>query len=114
VNVHDDPATGQIQLFANPTAAIGAFTGPIGLQGPTRNNLRGPRFSNTDLSLNKHFPITETVGLEFRAEAFNVFNHVNFALPTGSVADVANPSTFGVITSDAGPRIMQFSLRFDF
>src|SRR5437899_7746492 len=90
VRVHSDANTGQIQLFANPTAALNAFTGPLGLQGPTRNNLRGPRYSNTNLSLNKHFPITETAGLEFRAEAYNVFNHVNFALPVGSVADIAN------------------------
>ena len=114
VRVHNDPKTGQIQLFADPAAASGAFTGPIGLQGPTRNNLRGPRFSNTDLSLNKHFPLNETYALEFRAEAYNVFNQVNFALPVGSVADIQNPSTFGVIQADSGPRVMQFSLRFDF
>jgi hypothetical protein len=114
VNVHTDPAHGQLQLFADPTAAINAFTGPLGLQGPTRNNLRGPRFSNTNLSLNKHFRIRENSELEFRAEAFNVFNHTNFNLPTGSIADITAPSTFGVITSDVGPRIMQFSLRFDF
>ena len=41
VRVHNDTNTGQIQLFANPAAAASAFTGPIGLQGPTRNNLRG-------------------------------------------------------------------------
>jgi len=114
VRIHDDPTTGQIQLFANKDAALGAFTGPIGLDGPTRNNLRGPRFSNTNLSLNKHFQLHENYGLEFRAEAYNLFNQVNFALPVGSVADINNPSTFGVITSDAGARVMQFSLRFDF
>ena len=112
-SVHNDPATGQIQLFANPTAALNAFTGPIGLDGPTRNNLRGPRFSDTDVSLNKHFTIKESYELEFRAEAYNVFNQVNFALPTNSVADINAPN-FGVITNDAGPRVMQFSLRFDF
>jgi Carboxypeptidase regulatory-like domain len=112
--VHTDPATGQIQLFADPTAALNAFTGPLGLQSPTRNNLRGPRYSNTNLSLNKHFAITESAGLEFRAEAYNAFNHVNYSLPTGSVADIAQPSTFGVITRDYGPRVMQFSLRLDF
>jgi len=100
-------------MFADPTAALSAFTGPIGLQGPTRNNLRGPRFSNTNLSLNKHFTIKEAYALEFRAEAYNVFNQVNFALPTNSVADINAPN-FGAITSDAGPRTMQFSLRFDF
>jgi hypothetical protein len=114
VRIHDDPTSGQIQLFSNRDAALGAFTGPLGLQGPTRNNLRGPRFSNTDLSVNKHFQLRENYGLELRAEAYNVFNEVNFALPVGSVADINNPSTFGVITKDAGPRVMQFSLRFDF
>jgi len=111
VNVHDDG--GQIQLFTDPEAALNAFTGPIGLDGPTRNNLRGPRFSNTNLSLNKHFPIKEQFDVEFRAEAYNVFNHVNFALPGGSVADINAPN-FGVISKDAGPRVMQFSLRLDF
>jgi len=114
VRIHDDPTTGQVQLFADPNAAIGAFTGPIGLQGPTRNNLRGPRYSRTDLSVNKHFQIRENYGLEFRAEAYNAFNQVNFALPIGSVADINNPSTFGVINADEAPRVMQFSLRFDF
>jgi hypothetical protein len=112
-HVHTDPVTGEVQLFADPTAALGAFTGPIGLQGPTRNNLRGPRFSNTNLSLNKHFQIHENYAVEFRAEAYNAFNHVNFALPTGSVADI-NGGSFGVIGDDAGPRVMQFSLRVDF
>ncbi len=111
VKIHDD--AGQIQLFADPNAALNAFTGPIGLDGPTRNNLRGPRFSNTNLALNKHFPIKEKFDVEFRVEAYNVFNHVNFALPGGSVADINGPN-FGVISSDAGSRVMQFSLRLDF
>jgi hypothetical protein len=114
-HVHNDPATGQIQLFADATAALNAFTGPIGVQSPTRNNLRGPRFSNTDLSVNKHFQLHENYALEFRAEAYNAFNQVNFALPTNSVADINSSSApFGVITADAGPRVMQFSLRLDF
>lgn len=112
--VHFDKTSGQVQLFANPTAALSAFTGPIGLEGPTRNNLRGPRLSNTNLSLNKHFQIRDRYGVEFRAEAYNAFNQVNFALPIGSVADINNPNTFGVINAAAGAREMQFSLRVDF
>lgn len=112
--VHFDKTNGQVQLFADPTAALNAFTGPIGLEGPTRNNLRGPRFSNTNLSLNKHFQIRDKYGLEFRAEAYNAFNQVNFALPIGSVADINNPNTFGVINAAAAAREMQFSLRIDF
>jgi len=113
-SVHNDPVSGQIQLFANPAAAQAAFTGPIGFQSPTRNNLRGPRFSNTDLSVNKHFQLHENYALEFRAEAYNAFNQVNFALPTDSVADINSSAPFGAITKDAGPRVMQFSLRLDF
>ena len=94
------------------------MTGPIGLNGPTRNNLRGSRFSDRNLSLNKPFQLHENYALEFRAEAYNVFNQVNFPLPKESVADINNPSTFGVITSDSvpdrAPRVMQFSLGFDF
>jgi hypothetical protein len=113
-SVHTDRTAGVVQLFVDPTAALNAFTGPIGLQGPTRNNLRGPRFSNTDLSLNKHFQLKENLGLEFRAEAYNAFNQVNFALPTNSVADINSSLPFGGISADAGPRVMQFSLRLDF
>jgi hypothetical protein len=59
--------------------------------------------------------------VQFRWEAFNVFNHENFAVPgdpnvlTNSNNILLNPSGFGVITQSAGsPRQMQFSLRYDF
>jgi Carboxypeptidase regulatory-like domain len=124
VNTHQEinAATGlpTIQLFKNQTAALGAFSGPLGLQAGSRNNLRGPRYSNFDLGLMKHFPITEQLKMEFRADAFNAFNHTNFELPGSSgTADITSPSTFGVITSDYGPnsggyRVMQLALRLDF
>ncbi|HVO80276.1 MAG TPA: carboxypeptidase regulatory-like domain-containing protein [Terriglobales bacterium] len=119
-DVHTDPATGALQLFADPTAARGAFSGPLGLQAGSRNNLRGPRFSNLDLAFSKHFPIRERLALEFRAEAYNLFNHPNFGLPgvlnsSVGTADITNPSQFGVITTTASdPREWQFALRFDF
>jgi hypothetical protein len=113
-HIHND--NGQIQLFADPAAAIGAFSGPVGLQVGSRNNLRGPRYMNVDLSLNKHFPIKDRLGLEFRAEAYNVFNHPNFDLPGGGTgtADIENPGQFGVISATGDPRQMQLSLRLDF
>ena len=119
-DVHTDPATGALQLFADPTTARGAFSGPLGLQAGSRNNLRGPRFSNLDLAFSKHFPIRERFGLEFRAEAYNAFNHPNFGLPgvinaNIGTADITNPGQFGVITTTASdPREFQFALRFDF
>jgi hypothetical protein len=117
--IHTDPNNGgAVQFFADPTAAIGAFSGPLGLQMGSRNNLHGPHFSNTDLALIKNFKLTERFNLEFHAEAFNAFNHASFALPlngSGGVADFTSPSSFGVITSTAStPRQMQFALRLEF
>ena len=116
-HVHVDPS-GTVQLFADPAKALGAFRGPLGLEGGTRNNLRGPHFSNFDIGLSKHFPITERVNVQFRADAFNAFNHPNFNLPggggTGGTTDISNPGQFGVINSTANPRQMQFALRVEF
>jgi hypothetical protein len=117
--IHTDASNGNaVQFFADPSAAIGAFSGPLGLEMGSRNNLHGPHFSNTDLGLIKHFKLTERFNMEFHAEAFNAFNHASFALPlngSGGVADFTSPSSFGVITSTAStPRQMQFALRFEF
>lgn len=109
-----------IQLFKSQPAALGSFTGPLGLQVGSRNNLRGPHFSDFDMGLIKHFLITEQTRMEFRADAYNTFNHTNFELPgTAGTADISSPSTFGVITSDYGTstggyRVLQLALRVDF
>ena len=47
-----------------------------------RNAFRGPGAWNTDLAIGKNFKVTERVGLEFRAEGFNVFNHHNPYFPS--------------------------------
>ncbi len=113
VNVHNDQ--GRIQLFENPTAAQAAFSEPLGFEAGSRNNLRGPHFANADLALDKHLPIRERYVVEFRAEAFNVFNHPSFGLPAGGTADISNTSTFGNISTTASTaRVMQFALRLDF
>ena len=112
--IHTDPATGQLQIFANPTAAIGAFAGPLGLQSGNRNILRGPRFSDFDIGLGKHFPIKERLVMELRADAFNIFNHPDFGLPHGGFTDITNPSAFGVITATSAPRQLQVAFRLDF
>jgi hypothetical protein len=109
-----------IQLFKSEAAAIGAFSGPLGLEAGSRNNLRGPHFSDFDMGLIKHFPITEKAHMEFRADAYNVFNHTNLELPGASgTADITSPQSFGVISSDYGTntggfRVLQLALRVDF
>jgi len=117
--IHSDPNNGNaLQFFSDPAAAIGSFSGPLGLEMGQRNDLHGPHFSDTDLALIKNFKLNERFHLEFHAEAFNAFNHPSFALPlngVGGVADFTLPSSFGVITSTSNtPRQMQFALRLEF
>ena len=57
--------------YANPTGLTFGNSG--------RNSLRNPRTTNFDMALFKHFKFTETAGFEFRAEAFNVFNHTQWS-----------------------------------
>ena len=62
------------------------------------------------MALAKTTKITESTELQFRVEAFNLFNHAQFNNPTGEI----NSSTFGVVTSARDPRIMQLGLKFGF
>jgi len=85
----------------------------------------GPGFWNWDMSAVKNIPLTENVGMQFRAEFFNTFNHTNFSYnaagvtsggtTAGSVTQ-ANPSlaSFGQILGAADPRILQFALKLSF
>jgi hypothetical protein len=103
--------TGTPSLFRN-TNAINAFMGQYPGTVGVRNIIRGPQFTNVDLSLSKKFPIKEHHSINFRAEAFNAFNIVNFNSP--SSISLASPSTFGQITSAQDARVMQFALRYEF
>jgi hypothetical protein len=69
---------------------------------------RGPANKNLDFSLIKSFPLTESVRLQFRAEAFNLTNTAIFGLPNTTVG---NPG-FGVIGGQANtPRNLQLALK---
>lgn len=73
---------------------------------------RGPSFFSTDLSIGKKFNITERQYLDFRTEFFNAFNHVSWGAPGRSIA---NPASFGAITSQVqAPRNIQFGLKYYF
>jgi hypothetical protein len=76
-----------------------------------RNTLLGPGRTNFDTSLFKTFPVREQMFLQFRVEAFNVFNHPQFGYPNATVGN----SQVGQITSIVGnARNLQASLRFQF
>lgn len=103
------------QAFANPTTGNG---------NAPRNFVRGFGAWQTDLSVRREFPIYERLKLQFRAEAFNIFNHPNF----GTVNPAFGQLTFGQATATlanslgvlsplyqmGGPRSMQFALRIIF
>jgi hypothetical protein len=86
-------------------------SGRFGMLG--RNTFRGPGFHNFDVALIKDTPFGrrgngELGTIEFRAEFFNVFNIVNFALPN----NIVSGSGFGLISKTAGSsRQIQFSLK---
>ena len=102
--------------FARP--AVGAF-GNIG-----RDSYFGPGFANTDLSVAKSFSIREGLRFQLRAEAFNVFNHVNLGQPISCVdcqdrtsTGIQNAGTISsIVASQDGTsmRRLQFAGRFEF
>jgi hypothetical protein len=66
----------------NPTAFALPPPGQFGNAG--RNILRGPAFAQFDLALQKTFQLTEGTKITFGAEAYNLFNHPNFAVPSNT------------------------------
>jgi hypothetical protein len=98
------------------------FTLPtVGTQGDeAKTEFRGPGTNNWNLSLLKTFvTLHERLHFEFRAEAYNAFNHTQYT--TVNTSAIFNPATgaqtnaqFGQLTAAASPRIMQLAVRFLF
>jgi hypothetical protein len=118
-----DPSSGSRTRFEwfNTSCLVpaGTVSGIVGgLGDAARAPDSGPNFVNTDFSLIKRFLFTERVGLDFRAEVFNLFNHAQFALPGSDLAAaVGQPvsSQFGVINSTVNnPRVIQLGLKLSF
>jgi hypothetical protein len=78
-----------------------------------RRNFYGPGIENFDMTLQKNLRLTEAKSLEFRAEAFNTFNHAQFYGPASVDGQREDPS-FGQIESAAAPRLMQLAAKFTF
>lgn len=129
-------------FYFNPaaftTAQVGSLSDPCAAPSPTcfpstaqvianpslltygtasRGLFRGPGRTNLDMSLVKNTAITEKLHLELRLDAFNVFNHAEFADP---VTDMASPE-FGQIIATGSPstnqplaRILQLAAKFTF
>ena len=107
-----------IQHWFNPCAFAQALSGELG--SASRAPLYGPRFVNTDFSVAKDFPFSwrEGMGLQFRAEFFNLFNHPQFYMGGAGGSgeqDINAQSTFGVINNTVNnARLIQFALKLKF
>jgi hypothetical protein len=115
----------------NPAAFAAPQVGSIGLESGV-NYLTGPGVNDWDISLQKSFTVKERLKFQFRADAFNAFNHAQFTgvNSTLNFASLTNPNPtnlylkadgslnningFGTINGAADPRIMQLVIRMQF
>jgi hypothetical protein len=105
----------------NPNAFVNVNSG---FGDASRNFARGFDAVQMDLAVRREFPAYENLKLQFRAEAFNIFNHPNFGFinsyfgqPTFGQATGTLASSLGVVNplyQQGGPRSMQFALKFIF
>ncbi|MBP6821333.1 MAG: carboxypeptidase regulatory-like domain-containing protein [Acidobacteria bacterium] len=115
-NDRNDPTN-----FLNPRGAAVPTdrSQPFGTAG--RNIIRSANFFQTDLGLHKAFPLwKESTKLEFRMEAFNLFNRTNFVNPDANASNIRFDSagnytgSYGKITSTFPARQIQFALKLAF
>jgi len=105
-NPNDGPKTAQ-QWFDTSVFSLPAL---YTFGNTPRNAAIGPALEELDLSIQKDIRLAEAVKLQFRAEAYNLFNHPNFNIPN-RIAFTAN---FGSISSAQDSRQLQFALKLAF
>ena len=97
-----------------------------------RNTVRGPHFTDSDITISRTFRLPEHASFRFDVQMFNAFNHPNFALPSSVEAGVPGgfvPAKFGTLEStispptgllgvglggDSAPRMIAFQGRIEF
>ncbi|HEY4763720.1 MAG TPA: carboxypeptidase regulatory-like domain-containing protein [Candidatus Sulfotelmatobacter sp.] len=107
-----------VAAWFNPSS----FTAPVCATGPDCygnlgfDALRGPGRDNWNISLLKTFAFTERLHLQFRADAFNIWNHTQFKgdANNGGISENVNSSNFGAVTAAFDPREFQLALKLMF
>ena len=119
-------STGKSAKLSDPTADrwfdTSAFVNPAsytyGNLGRVLPDVRNPGIVQVDLSIIKNWRIKERGNLQFRAESFNVANHVNLGLASATFSPGANglnsSGTFGTITTARSPRNIQLGMKLTF
>ena len=111
---------GALHIKTNPRGDVsvfdaGQFTLPaLGTLGNARRRFfSGPGMESLDATLARNFLVSDNRALEFRVEAFNVFNHAQF-FGAAAVEGNISSSSFGHAVSAMAPRLMQLAIRYRF
>ena len=114
-----DPIVGNVNEWFNAACFSAPPAGELGNLG--RDTLKGPGFWNFDLAVMKNTRVTEKLTAQLRIEAFNIFNHPDFALPNASLftlsgtgTGIPNPLAGQITNTVNAPRQIQFALKFLF
>ena len=108
-----DPNAGAphtVNQWFNTAAFANIANGDYHIGTARRGAVRGPGFQRWDMSLFKNNKLTENTSLQFRAEAFNIFNHTNFDTLRTSFSS----NTFGKVLTARDARILQLGLKLNF
>ena len=115
-----DVAPGSLNLNHNPRNGQRYFNAALfsenalGTPGDaSRRYFHGPGMENFDMALLKNLRLTESKSLQFRLEAFNVFNHAQFFGPQAVDGNISS-ATFGQVVSATAPRLVQLGAKFIF
>jgi Carboxypeptidase regulatory-like domain len=114
-----DPRKTTNHLYFDTTAFA---TSAVGSEGTARRRFfHGPGTNNWNMAFHKDTQLTERVNLQFRADFFNIFNHAQFATPSGlcggpatTIVNCSTASSFGQVTQASLPRTGQLSLKLNF
>ena len=106
-NLIADPTTGTQSLSHWFNTAAFQTAGAYTFGNSPRSVLRGPAWKTVDVTLSKHFKLSERWSTEFRGELFNVLNHANFDTPGHTLGN----ADFGVISAAEPARTVQLALR---
>jgi hypothetical protein len=115
-----DYTPGALSLNGNPRNGQSYFNtslfseNALGTPGTAKRRFfSGPGLDNYDMALLKNLPLTESKSLQFRLEAFNIFNHAQFFGPSSVDGNIASP-TFGRVINADPPRLVQVGAKFVF
>jgi hypothetical protein len=113
VNQIGDPNSGprSYTQFFNTAALAVPVAGQTTIPSERPGALRLPGYWRTDLGLFKNIKLSERFGFQFRAEAFNAFNHTN---PICCSSTTLTSTAFGTVVTTRDPRSMELGLKFAF